>query len=1071
MSQYEYWNTQPPKVKQEKAYRKDADSYMMQKLFESYGSDSMGNSVDAFADAFVKTQKAKERFGWGPHRFQVDLPYLLTGNMKGNVSLAFRVIPADNNGLVQDSDFVKVVGPLSKSSDVRSGPAVTKLLLTRNNNQKSSVVIDTDLKPIPGHAYFEIVASKEGKVITAVLGEYDVEIDRIDSETQVSKKDGSKVIILRLAIRGIGEESEDVTNHLPKCDLVMHIKVTNGKYLLKKAVLECNYHPAAEIRGNPSSDSLVDIFTAARPTIPALRPMEPASDYTSMQTQIERLIMENLTPEEIKTLDLMISKSDNGSLSPLFRMKAAKPSSMINSSIDGGNEKKVYFNAGKVTRILAALTLLRLLQNAGYDWMKHAYDSSWVTNACLKDTLIGKALSALYARSCDCAGPSLHQLLTNTAGLPQHIQLAPEAFYDKLLEVLDDAEQRELTENDEADEIELANQLKNVNLIDLPGVRVFDSDLGWAIIGIIIRKLSGYQNQRKAMLETARMLGMNSSYFIPNSMAKLSSEKYCNILKHRGHCHRVFAANAGLVCTATDLDNLIQRFHSKIEPISGMNNLMQPQFNLLNPTLATCISWLMEKVYLDHQNLDSCYSNIFSTGYSPNGDVVHLSVIPEHNLCVRWAMKKSNCLTVENIVRGVCSLILRRQCLPCESTTICESIGCHIAPYPPYHTCSPFTVEKMVLGALRNTLRCAPQSCPTKVVSPCRCCNVSWKHRGISNPADCFPASTSCLDRLSSHKVILVPLIAHLNLANVIVVHKESDGSYKLKTSSAPPEEETENGIDLQNGEILVVPDQNTKTYRIKGTDGQLGDYIQTFETKTEKGNPVFGLSIDGTLYFNLPYVWSAHNLLKQHRENIGCKLNPDLYQSSSSGYSESSKIGSALPWIVGGMAGAGLVYAATRPRVYPYPSLVYNPYLSDYTYLGPPTRPVYMLGRYPNAYSMGHGSHYYNRRGHGGHSGHGGPNGHIHSEIKTVNSLIGTHYGITHKDLTIKKKQHKLERIKQEDERAVQKLKKHLSETHHGIEPLGIYLPADDVPEHKGATAIGIKKVKGKKKPALMID
>ncbi len=167
--------------------------------------------------------------------------------------------------------------------------------------------------------------------------------------------------------------------------------------------------------------------------------------------------------------------------------------------------------------------------------------------------------------------PNLHQLLSHTAGLPQHMPVMPRS-------VRKDVNQdrtRDTTEETFAKDLEKARKLEVLKLYD-PGAKMLQSQPGSIILGMILRELMELDTVQEAVIQIARdVFRMNDALYDPLSVKSNADRLIPSPAKHTIGDLGAYGAAGGLYATAEDLSNFSHEFVKK-DPELSVVMLMMP---------------------------------------------------------------------------------------------------------------------------------------------------------------------------------------------------------------------------------------------------------------------------------------------------------------------------------------------------------------------------------------------------------------------------------------------------------------------------------------------------------------
>ena len=659
------------------------------------------------------------------------------------------------------------------------------------------------------------------------------------------------------------------------------------------------------------------------------------------------------------------------------RHKHSVPSSrtrlLLQTGTDGSEGEGV--GIGQVSRILTALTLLRLLQRyPGFDWQRHKHDSRYVTGELLHKSCVGDSLRALYKRSCGLEGPTPMQLLTNTSGLGAYLEVRPDEVYDRVEQVM--------KQNFTGSEEEFAYELGKQNLLYHPGSKCHDSSLGWGVVGCIIRRLASLGASRpcecvsEPIVETARLLGMNRTWAVQRGQAD----------KVHGIWQSVFVGNHGIISTPEDLTVLIQRFRAPVEPIPGMRSILHPHYAVsLESPESECVGWrscprIVRK--RKSKKLFYRYTTVDSQGCTAYGDSVRLCLSPELGtnivVSVRGFTQHQGSAIIQRLVDRVHDFVRGGACCG-DKIKVLRKYGVRPAPLVPLKhlrlpQMPPF-YSRMCSGALVHRRRihqgapCA-SACHERNVCTGYCAqarkpgcslleigggcagfsfgiNFGWGDGACGSdyqPNKCcrLDEATRVLHELYKRQTVLIPLFGQLAVSDKLVVHRDDPtGRYVIRffSSETAKHKYPRKQRDLEELELQLVDDRQTDSFRVL-YDETPADYVHVFHTRTKNDNPVYGISVNGVPYFNNEYIISNVHKIQSQTHQISSNIEKDIYSEQDTHESQVQHIGArwVLPTLgVLGAAGAGflaagaLASAARRRRGYYYNNYYLDPYYYGY--------------------------------------------------------------------------------------------------------------------------------------------
>jgi len=278
---------------------------------------------------------------------------------------------------------------------------------------------------------------------------------------------------------------------------------------------------------------------------------------------------------------------------------------------------------------------------------------------------------------------------------------------------------------------------------------------------------------------------------------------------------------------------------------------------------------------------------------------------------------------------------------------------------------------------------------------------------------------------MADRSVVLTPLIAEHKISNIATIDMHPETKNFILKLRAKPEmlakEVVDAPEDRQKQDHTLIYDEKSGHYRIVDSDGEMGEPVLTFSTTTERGNPVHGISFHGVPYFNVEYVLSRYEELKNKvfTKKVGSEMG--IYgshvKSEEQNRIERNRL-IGISFAVGPFGGS----------LSPYGISAYD-YYDPYYYPSPSYVPLYR-GGYP---VWGFGGRRGSRPYHHNH----GP--HSRAPVRRVGTL-------SHDELKEQKKQHQLQVMQQNEEQSVRALKSGVDLKHKSNpEKVGFFL-VDDV-------------------------
>ena len=210
---------------------------------------------------------------------------------------------------------------------------------------------------------------------------------------------------------------------------------------------------------------------------------------------------------------------------------------------DGG-AKNVY-RLGTVTRTLTAAATLRAVFASSRFPEMDLVDANYVLHVLGgRSSCMSRALRRVYK----CAGaplPTLHQLLTHTAGLPTFFQFTPDAVY-KSLHHGAHRTAKQLSQK------RIARSLCRIELICEPGARVHESHVGYALVGMMARAL--HARAATSTLDALRRFSTPGTKLASLQFDAAAVASDLCLVGGQGPCaESVLSASRGAVGTVRDL--------------------------------------------------------------------------------------------------------------------------------------------------------------------------------------------------------------------------------------------------------------------------------------------------------------------------------------------------------------------------------------------------------------------------------------------------------------------------------------------------------------------------------------
>ena len=845
--------------------------------------------------------------------------------------------------------------PDSGELHTKIGSDITHTQFEIPDDSSTNFIIDGEEQVIPSAGMWSMKIQSEfddkniGTISDQYSGYYDIHNQNVNNENS---------FIVKTTLISDDLESKYDKKNLPRPILIFRVdKDYKGRYNVDRAVLTTNYDGHDRMSLGSANPYYGDVDRDRESTLgPVLAPQHFKRDHAK---QAEPSSQDLFREELDRYVAELAEKYPNSGLSVSVSQKSHK-------LYDRDSDQK--YDAGNLTKVLSAITLIRLFDEKGLDW-EYNKNNDQLIYQILGDSEMGKAIKHVYMKgnvgevsstkplyvklvSSD-AGPTVLQLLTETSGLPWQLTISP----SELVETLDKIPEMKFS----CDEHEFARCLKQTSLVYRPGSCVHDSDVGYAIVGYLIKRLSGYSSCEDSILESCIKLGMNDSFFVSRKQAH----------KEFGRSKFGFASSSGLVCSVNDIDNMLNSFQTNVERVKHMRMSLRPQYRVdKDSSVYSALGWKVSS-YLTKDQKNIKYTTIDASGYGGIGHGVRGTIIPEYSLNVSFGVKgctgsSYSDLSVKIVDKAVSlyvKYIAKRRC-PCVPLDRCETL----ARCPPlFHHCSLSLRESCNCCKPQTTI-CKPKlnfcakasfgfGCKRQVHHKSyHCCNR--RHHKISKcphhnntPVD---YGGQCLEDLCTKKIKLVPLIATVKCTDSLYVKKTSEGGFYLQLGDTEDSRET-----LM---IDVVHDKYGQSYRMV-KDGLPSEQIKLYYAKTEKGNPIWGISIWGMCYFNQKYVKSRISKIQYKYDMIKQELQDNPYAINQSAepigkdfvIPENIGVRAGTAAVLGGLAGLGLGVAAAGALGSGSSPYYYDPYGQYYyttsPYYVPPYWGVGGYRRYPGWY------------------------------------------------------------------------------------------------------------------------
>lgn len=653
------------------------------------------------------------------------------------------------------------------------------------------------------------------------------------------------------------------------------------------------------------------------------------------------------------------------------------------------------YHISQITKMVTAISFLKIAESRSISWERIKNDSTLLPELLGTGSPLCNSLAKIFALPDElaehqhshyvnsCSGqtmgyynnddlnqsvvrwPTMFQLLTETSGLPHGIQISPTnamlAYESVIKQTFQNTEEEFVTFLDNNPQ----------RLLFAPGSVVHPSHLGYAILGFVIAKMhEGTRTIDQILLETAKQMGMND--------CKIFATDEESVKEGFGRNAGIYTPAYGLIASVSDMDSLLQAYLSEGCSLSKyLKRIMMPRFGISDksPTVQ-CMGGQLFSPMFHKKTKQLMFTTVDNCGYLPTlGHGVRTAFIPELQLGISFCMEGAPA----HIFRKFCHKMIKSvvKCYRKEvlamppHVTLCVnrrpgSELVSVCGLPPlyWHTLHSHKVTDSSYSRERTSFVFSTNVSDSAYYStPCGT-HLDWQAQDSRQLSEFATSQETFFSNCVNNAVVFVPLFGALQITEKLIVMKERKSqNYVLQfVPSIPSNLQSEQERSIYSMErtlrFPVIQDPTTGEFRLIREDLPR-EHLQLHFSLSQRGNPIYGITVLGVPYFIEAYVTSLQGALRKHLEEESSRQSSDIYSVHHKPVFERLRealIGASFAGpLLGGLAlgtalGAGVGLASGYPYggyIDPYPGYVSPIWAPPVVFPRPYYGPWYNRGGY----------------------------------------------------------------------------------------------------------------------------